>query len=67
MADRIGYVLIEYNQASRQPGLPVAAEMYDSIEDARYALKVEERDMRPAGRGEAYIIAEVIPLEEDDA
>jgi hypothetical protein len=65
MAAGVGYVVIEYNQASARPGLS-DGELYDRIEDAREAAEVEQENANEVGRRERYKVAEVTLVEEDD-
>jgi hypothetical protein len=65
-ADRIGYVVITFNQASRLPGLPVGACLYDRLEDAVSARNWERSETAKIGRRETHVVAEVIELEEDE-
>jgi hypothetical protein len=60
----VGFVVIEYNQASGQPGLNWAADLYNRRSAAEEAAH-HERDLTDmSGRGERYAIARVV-LEED--
>lgn len=64
----IGYVVLTFNQASHLPGLPVGAELYDSLEDARNGRDWERAETARVGRRERHVIAEVTEMdgEEDD-
>ena len=64
MSDRIGYVVIEYSQASGLPGLTIAADLYEHRDDAEHALQVEREATARTGRRERHVIAEVIEMEE---
>lgn len=63
--DRLGYVVVTYNQASRQPGLDYS-DLHADLQDA-----VNERDYKvlataETGRLERHVIAEVIEMEDED-
>ena len=64
--DRLGYVVISYNQASHQPGLPMAADLYSELEDAVNARDWERAETAKVGRRERHVIAEVFELDEDE-
>ena len=54
----IGYVVIEFNQASGRPSIPMVAGIED-LEDAKITKLYCEGVTRKAGRGERYAIATV--------
>lgn len=56
--------MIEYNQASGLPGLTIAADLYENLDDAEHALQAEREATARTGRRERYVIAEVIEMEE---
>lgn len=66
MPEPIGYVVITYNQASHQPGLPMAADLHSELEDAVNARDWERAETARVGRGERHVIAEVFELDEGD-
>lgn len=64
--DRLGYVVITYNQASHLPGLPMAADLHSELEDAVIARDWERAETAKVGRGERHVIAEVFEMDEDE-
>ena len=66
MSDPLGYVVITYNQASHQPGLPMAADLHSELEDAVNARDWERAETAKVGRRERHVIAEVFELDEDE-
>ncbi|GIH69459.1 hypothetical protein [Sphaerimonospora thailandensis] len=66
MGEAIGYVVVEYNQASRMPDLPCAVTLHRSVDDARAEMEDLAAETARVGRRERYAIAAVI-LEDDDA
>lgn len=65
MADRLGYVVIEYNQASHQPD--VVNDSFTWRRDDAEEMAQHERDKTAGyGRLERYTIAEVVELGGDD-
>lgn len=66
MSDRLGYVVIEYNQASRIPGLNPYGDLYDEIDGAREERRDLEQTARESGRRETYRIAEVTLIEDGE-
>lgn len=64
MSERLGYVVIQYNQASGLPGLTIAADLYEHRDDAEHALRAEREATAKTGRRERHVIAEVIEMEE---
>jgi hypothetical protein len=62
----LGYVVIEWNQASGQPSIAYnAPDMYDDREDAEQVANRLRTDTARIGRRERYTVAEVIPLEDE--
>ena len=59
----IGYVVVEFNQASGQPSIPMVAGIED-LEDARITKLYCEGVTRKTGRGERYAIA-TVTIEDD--
>jgi hypothetical protein len=57
------YVVIEYNQASRWPGL-WSDTLYDDREEALTAMAEAKAENRERGRLEGYAIAQVV-IEDD--
>lgn len=66
MSEHLGYVVVTYNQASHQPGLPTGADLYADFQDAVNARDWEQAETAKVGRGERHVIAEVIELDGDD-
>lgn len=64
MEREIGYVVVEFNQASGQPSIPMAAEI-ESREDAGVTLRYYEGVARKTGRRERYAIG-TVTIEDDD-
>jgi len=58
MSETVGYVVVEYNQASGQPSIPMASEVA-SLEEARVTKLYYEGVARKTGRGETYAIGTV--------
>lgn len=61
----LGYVVVEYNQASRQPGLPTGSDLIDDPDIAWAELNDLAEETRRSGRGEQYRICAVITLADD--
>lgn len=64
MSELVGYVVIEYNQASGHPSIPMAAEI-ESIEDATVTKLYYEGVARKTGRRERYAIG-TVTIEDDE-
>jgi hypothetical protein len=64
MTDRIGWVVITYNQASHMPEIDPRTELYLGREDAEFALDVMRDETAEAGRRERHVLAEVVDLGE---
>lgn len=65
MANReIGFVVIEYNQASGAPCLPGGADVHRAREDADDEREWLAEYTAKAGRRETYEVAVVVPLKE---
>jgi hypothetical protein len=60
----LGYVVIEWNQASGQPDLLTFGNLYASQEDADEVAKASEAVTSAAGRKERYTVAEVTELDQ---
>ena len=60
----IGYVVVEYNQASGAPDL--VDELRHTEDSARLAAKGLAEETAGVGRGERYLIAEVVLLDDED-
>lgn len=58
----LGYVVIEYNQASRCPDL-MDGLLFDTADDAAIEAKRAQEETQRNGRGESYSIAQVVGLE----
>jgi hypothetical protein len=59
----IGYVVIEYNQASHWPALEHET-LYDTVDEAALAAKHAEEATQRVGRRETYAVARVELIEE---
>ena len=64
--DRLGYVVITYNQASHLPGLPMAADLHPELEDAVHARDWERAETAKVGRRERHVIAAVFEIDDDE-
>ncbi|MCU6479018.1 hypothetical protein [Arthrobacter sp. A2-55] len=54
-----GYIVVEFNQASGQPGLTEFGELHGTVEDAREEYDRLLDENRRAGRRERYAIGTV--------
>ncbi len=63
MSERVGYVVIEYNQASHEPR--VSSDLHQDIEDAFDDLGRQADATAQSGRREGYAIG-TITIEEDE-
>lgn len=66
MSDPIGFVVIEYNQASRQPDLSIAPALHRAEGDAAAEMAHLEAETAATGRRERYALAEVRLIERED-
>jgi hypothetical protein len=66
MSAGLGYVVIEYNQATGWPVLTVWADLHSDLADARFERDVLADKAREAGRRERYVVCEVAEPEEED-
>jgi hypothetical protein len=66
MNERLGYVVIVYNQASRQPDLVQFADLHWDLEGAVAERDYEREQTASVGRGETYDIAEVVLLDPEE-
>jgi hypothetical protein len=64
MSAELGYVVIEFNQASRQPF--VREDVWHDIEDAKDIVEQAREETRKIGRRERYAIGTVYIEEEDE-
>lgn len=65
MSDTVGYVVIEYNQASRQPSISVDAPyLFDDSDDAAAKAHELQTETNKIGRRERYAVGTVY-IEED--
>lgn len=55
----LGYVVIEYNQASHWPSLHLEA-LYETEDEARTVAEEAHAHYREIGRGETFTVAEVM-------
>ena len=62
----IGYVVVEYNQASGWPGLPLGATLHDDLADACFERDVLADQARERGRRERYAVCEVAEPQDED-
>ena len=60
----IGYVVIEYNQASHEPRLPTGADVYWRREDAERERDWLAEQTAEVGRRERHEVAVIVPLSE---
>lgn len=65
MAREIGYVVVEYNQASHQPELAEAT-LHDSKEDALAMANTLLHANRASGRREQFTVGVVTEIEDDE-
>jgi len=63
MSDTVGYVVIEYNQASGQPR--VSSDIYDDIEEAFDDLGRQADATAQVRRREGYAIGTLIVAEDE--
>lgn len=66
MTRPLGWVVVEWNQASHQPGLGWGADLCWSREDAENEAAGLRESAAERGRRERYTIAEVHEEENDD-
>lgn len=64
--DSLGYVVVTFNQASHQAGLPMAADLHTLLADAINARDWERAETAKVGRGEHHVVAEVFEVDEDE-
>lgn len=62
----LGYVVIEYNQASGQPDLLPYGQLCWRLEEAQERMEDAREETANVGRGESYRIAEVVLVDEED-
>jgi hypothetical protein len=60
----LGYVVVEFNQASGQPSIPMAAPIEDRVDAALTQLYYEGL-ARKTGRRERYAVA-TVTIEDDE-
>jgi len=65
VAERVGYVVIEFNQASHQPELSTFAFLSDDLEEVQDRMDLLQRENRKVGRRERYAIG-TIYIEDDE-
>lgn len=63
MPDRLGYVVVTFNQASHQPGLNTGADLTD-LETAVTQRDEERAETARYGRREVHVVAEVTEFDE---
>lgn len=66
MSGVLGYVVIEYNQASYLPGLPLGVQLHGAERDAQDELDGFVELAAKAGRRETYKLAQVALLDDED-
>ena len=64
MPDRLGFVVVTYNQASHMPGLEYS-DLHADMESARWELEDKQQRTASWGRRETHVIAEVVELEDE--
>jgi hypothetical protein len=62
----IGYVVIEYNQASGQPELGAFPFLSDNREEVQERMELLQRENRAAGRRERYAIGTIYVEDEGE-
>ena len=62
----IGFVVVEYNQASGWPDLTDAATLHTDLADACFERDVLADQARESGRGERYVVCEVAEPEDEN-
>jgi hypothetical protein len=65
MSAGLGYVVIEYNQASGWPDLS-SLNLHTDLADACFERDVLADEAREAGRRERYVVCEVAEPKEED-
>lgn len=65
MTDRIGYVVVTYNQASGRPELDYS-DIHADLEDAGNERDWKADATAAVGRGERHVVAEIVPLDDED-
>jgi len=60
----IGYVVVEFNQASHQPELGAFPSLIDDYDEARGRRDLLEAENRKHGRRERFVVGEVIVEDE---
>ena len=65
MADRLGFVVATFNQASGRPELDVIG-LHADLDDAVYEREAMADETAAAGRGERHVVCEVVPVEDED-
>ena len=66
MADNVGFVVVEINQASHRPERVTADFLHEDQAWAEEVAKMDRAEAARSGRGERYIVCEVIPVEGAD-
>lgn len=62
----IGYVVVEWNQASHQPRLD-CPDPHPTVEDARACAGMKEADAIHVGRRDRYTVVELVEVEDPEA
>lgn len=60
----LGYVVIEYNQASRWPSVGSLDGLFNTEDEARHHAVICKEQIAKSGRGETYAIARVELVDE---
>ena len=66
MSYSLGFVVVEYNQASQLPGLPFDSILYSTKRFAQDELDDLAKQAKRHGRGETYKLAQVVLLDDED-
>jgi hypothetical protein len=66
MSDRLGYIVVTYNQASGWPQLDYP-DLHQDLETAHAELEWKQQETAKIGRRETHEVCVVLPLEYDDA
>jgi len=66
MRNVLGFVVISFNQASKQPRLPIAGGLHATEEGAQAMLDTLAKQTAMVGRRETYRIAQVVLPDVED-
>lgn len=59
MTDRVGYIVVTWNQASHQPGLDLGADLHQHLDDAVFDRDYQRAETTRLGRKEIHEICVV--------